>query len=70
MNEDPVEATGSYRWYVEFGKDGVANDEQTPEEASSLFTVSYTVQLTAADGACWMMRVETPMNRLLTPSSF
>ena len=71
LNEDPVEATRSYRWYVEFGRDGVANDdEQTHEEASSLFTVSYTVQLTAADGACWMIRVETPMNRLRTPSSF
>lgn len=38
--------------------------------ANNRFTLSYTVQLSAAEGACCIIRVETPINRERTPSSF
>ena len=37
---------------------------------SNRLTVSYTVQLSAAAGACCMIRVDTPINSDRTPSSF
>ena len=44
--------------------------ENRQHQFSSRLTVSYTVQLSAAEGACCMMRVDTPMNRERMPSSF